>query len=194
MGAEDADASLAESDAAPGGTDATDAPDVVVNTANVGGGLWIVDATGEPVGVLVGRGHPSLSAAGTVDLLRDGVVVYSPKAGIFFGLQMSTGKIVAPRLGVTDTTCSGVAVAGYYAGSDPIISGQGYAFVYQDTWYRILDYKPAALVTCGGTVADGVDGKCSPHAGSCVGFPVKTFSPPLPTLFPAPLAFSWLAK
>ena len=38
--------------------------------------------------------------------LRDGALVYAPKAGVFFGLQMSTGKVLAPRLGVTDTSCS----------------------------------------------------------------------------------------
>lgn len=182
----------------PDATSATDSdtvsePDVTVAPGNVGGGLWVVDAAGQPIGVLVGRGHPSLSAAGTLDVLRDGVIVYSPKAGVFFGLQMSSGKVISPRLGVTDTTCSGVAVAGYYADGD-YISGQSYAFVYLDTWYRIQAYKPASLVSCGGTVADGVDGKCAPHAGTCRGFPVQAFAPPLPTTFPAPLAFSWLAK
>ena len=192
VGGDDVATGLGGDDAIGTGVDA-ESLDVAVSSANVGGGLWVVDAAGQPVGVLVGRGHPSLSAAGTLDVLRDGVVVYSPKAGVFFGLQMSSGKVIAPRIGVSDTTCSGVAVAGYYGEGD-FISGQGYAFVYQATWYRIDAYKPVQLVTCGGTVADGVDAKCAPHAGTCRGFPVTSFSPPLPTLFPAPLAFSWLAK
>lgn len=194
VGADDAAVGVSDPDAAAT-PDTTPAADTQSGqpTANVGGGLWVVDATGQPVGVLVGRGHPSLSAAGTLDVLRDGVLVYSPKAGIFFGLQMSSGKVVAPRLGVTDTTCSEVAVAGYYLDGDNI-SGQGYAFVYKGSWYRIEPYKPTQLVTCGGTVPDGVEGKCAPHAGTCRGFPVQLFAPPIPTEFPAPLAFSWLAK
>ena len=174
--------------------DAVAATDDAVANANAGGGLWVIDAAGQPIGVLVGRGHPALSAAGTLDILRDGIVVYSPKAGVFFSVQMSSGKVIAPRIGVTDTTCTGVAVAGYDAGTDEPISGPAYAFVYQNQWYRIEAYKPASLVSCGGTVADGVDGKCAPHAGTCRGFPVQTFAPSLPTVFPAPLAFSWLAK
>lgn len=195
VGTADAAVGVGESDAkASADVDAGDATDAAAPVANVGGGLWVVDAAGLPIGVVVGRGHPSLSAAGTLDVLRDGVVVYSPKAGVFVSLQMSTGKVIAPRIGVSDTTCTGVAVAGYYAGGDEPISGQAYAFVYQNQWYRIAAYQPAQLVTCGGTVPDGVDGKCAPHAGTCRGFPVETFAPPLPTVFPAPMAFSWLAK
>jgi hypothetical protein len=196
VGNDDAKVVVVDNDATTGaGEDADAQPDAVdaaIGTANVGGGLWVVDGAGQPVGVLISRG--ALSTSGTLDLLRDHAVVYSPKAGIFFTLQMSTGKIVAPRLGVSDTTCTGLAVAGYYANTDQPTSGQNYAFVYKDQWYRIADYKPAALVTCGGTVPEGVDAKCAPHAGSCTGFPVATFAPPLPTSFSAPMAFSWLAK
>ncbi len=190
---DDSAVGVGDQDAA-GGTDAADQPDAAVGLANVGGGLWVVDAAGQPVGVLVGRGFPSLASAGAPDALRDTALVYSPAAGVFFAVQMSSGRVIAPRIGVTDATCQGIAVAGYYLTTDGAISGQGYAFVYLGTWYRIQAYKPAALVTCGGTVQGGIDGVCSPHPGSCVGFPVDTFSPPLPTVFPAPMAFSWLAK
>lgn len=174
--------------------DAEVSKDVVANPgAAVTGGLWVMDGNGDPVGIVVSRGHPSLSAAGTIDFLRDGVLLYSPKTGLFFGVQMSTGKIIAPRLGVTDTTCSAIAVAGYYGDGD-FISGQNYAFVYLKQWYKISSYKPASFVSCGGTVSDGADPKCAPHAGSCRGFPVETISPALPTLFSAPMAFSWVAK
>lgn len=187
---------------AAAGADAVDAalppdgaplPDGAMSAANVGGGLWVVDATGQPIGVVIARGFPTPTSGTALDPLRDGVLVYSPKAGVFFGLQMSSGKVIAPRLGVTDTTCTGVAVAGYY-GDGEFISGQSYAFVYEGLWYRIAAYKPAQLVSCGGTVPDGVDGKCAPHAGSCRGFPVQLFTPPLPATFAAPMAFSWLSK
>lgn len=180
--------------AADAGTaqDAKVAPDVVVS-APVGGGLWVVDAAGQPVGVLVQRGHAALATGGLPDVLRDGAVVYSPKAGVFFGLQMSTGKVITPRLGVADASCTTPTVAGYYADGN-FTSGYGYAFVYNGGWYRVADGQPLQLVACGGTVAEGVDPKCSPHNGSCRGFAVQSFQPPLPVAFSAPLAFAWLAK
>ncbi len=196
VGADDATVTVNDKDAATGaGDDAPDAADTSDSgaaIANVGGGLWVVDAAGQPIGVLINRG--AFSTSGTLDVIRDHVLLYSPKAGVFFSVQMSTGKVVAPRLGVADTTCTSIVVAGYYANTDQVVSGQNYAFVFKDQWYRIDAYKPASLVTCGGTVPDGVDAKCAPHSGSCTGFPVATFAPQLPTTFPAPLAFSWLAK
>ena len=139
------------------------------------------------------RGHAALGTGGTPDVLRDGAIVYSPKAGVFFGLQMSTGKVITPRLGVSDASCATPVVAGYYADGDST-SGYGYAFVYNGAWYRVADGQPLQLVACGGTVAEGVDPKCSQHSGSCRGFGVQPFLPPLPVTFPAPMAFAWLAK
>lgn len=154
------------------------------------GGLWIVDSAGAQVGVLIQRGHPSLSLGSGIDILRDGALVYSPAAGLFFGVQMSTGIVINPRLGVADSACSAPVVAGYYTEGNAI-SGQSYAFVFNEKWYRIEPYQPLELVTCGGTVADGPGGKCAPHSGTCRGFPVKAISPKLPLQFKGPLQFSW---
>lgn len=178
------------------GGDASADVDAASDTAvapSAGGGLWVVDAKGQPVGVLVQRGHPSLSLGAGLDILRDGAVVFSPATGLFFGVQMSTGAVINPRLGVADTSCAKPVVAGYYTEGNAI-SGQGYAFVYAGQWYRIQDYKPLELVSCGGTVADGVAGKCAPHSGTCRGFPLTAIAPNLPVQFAAPLQFSWVAK
>lgn len=183
-------------DTAGSGPDGTDAsPDAALapnRAAPAVGGLWVVDANGVPIGVLVQRGHPGLTQGGGIDLLRDGVLVYSPKAALFFGLQMSSGRVLSPRLGVADTSCEEPVVAGYYTEGDAI-SGQGYAFVYASKWYRIADFKATQLVTCGGTVPDGPAPKCAPHNGSCRGFPIKSIAPGLPVEFAPPLAFSWLS-
>ena len=188
------DASGAAEDATTATKDASSGADVsVVPAAPVVGGLWVVDAAGQPIGVLVQRGHASLSMGGQPDVLRDGALVYSPKAGVFFGLQMSTGKVITPRLGVGDPSCTTPVVAGYYSDGD-FTSGYGYAFVYNGAWYRVQDGQALQLVACGGTVAEGVDPKCTQHSGSCRGFPVSSFLPPLPVSFPGPLGFSWLAK
>lgn len=188
----DAPTAPADGDAA---TESDAAPDVDTGPTSApvaAGGLWVVDGAGQPVGVLVQRGHSGASAGGQLDILRDGVLVYSPKTGLFFGLQMATGKVLGPRLGVTDAGCSEPIVAGYYTDSD-YTSGTDQAFVYKDKWYRIKSFSPLQLVTCGGTVPEGADVKCSPHNGSCRGFPVQGIQPPLPTSFSAPMAFAWMA-
>lgn len=183
----------AAADTAPAGGDAAQPLDGKGSAgAAAAGGLWVVDAQGKPVGVLVQRGHPSLSSGSGIDLLRDGALVYIPSAGVFLGLQMSTGLIIRPRLGVDDSACSKPLVAGYYTDSDAI-SGPAYAFPYNGQWYRVDDYQPLVLVTCGGTVADGVAGKCAPHNGTCRGFAVKPFATQLPQSFEGPLQLSWMA-
>ena len=189
-GAATGDAATLPEPAADGA--ATDSAPPPPATAPAFGGLWVVDANGVPIGVLVQRGHPGLTQGGGIDLLRDGVLVYAPKAAIFFGLQMSSGRVVSPRLGVADTSCEEPVVAGYYTEGDAI-SGQGYAFVYANKWYRIKDFKATQLVSCGGTVPDGPAPKCAPHTGSCRGFPVQAIAPGLPVEFAAPLAFAWLS-
>ncbi|MSQ81614.1 MAG: hypothetical protein EXR77_01690 [Myxococcales bacterium] len=188
--------SVVEVDAAIGTTIDTASPADIKSTAPVTGavgGLWVTDAEGKAVGVMVQRGHATLSIGATVDVLRDGALVWSPQYGIFFGVQMSTGQVIHPRLGVTDSSCAEPITAGYYTDGDAI-SGQSFAFVYNGSWYRIEDYKPLQLVACGGTVPDGAPGKCSPHNGSCRGFGVKKMLTGPPLQFAAPLQFSWVAK
>lgn len=189
-----ADAQAAGADAGATGTGADASADAPPAAVPAVGGLWVVDADGQPVGVLVQRGHPNLSgaSASSSDLLRDGALVYSPKAGVFFGVQMSTGKVISPRLGVTDGSCAVPVVAGYYT-EGAFTSGQGYAFVFAGKWWRVKDFTASTLVSCGGTVPDGVEGGCAVHSGSCRGFPVQAFAPPLPLEFPWPMAFSWLS-
>jgi hypothetical protein len=128
----------------------------------------------------------------SVDLLRDGALVYVPSAGVFVGLQLSTGLVIHPRLGVDDSSCSKPLVAGYYTDSDAI-SGPDYAFAYLGQWYRVESYQPLVLVSCGGTVADGVVSKCAPHNGTCRGFAVKPMATQLPTAFAGPLQVTWIA-
>lgn len=173
-----------------GGADAT--TDTGTPGGTTTGGLWVVDALGAPVGVLVQRGHPAIAGTGSsqVDLLRDGALVYAPKAGVFFGVQMSTGKVLAPRLGLSDASCSEPVVAGYYT-DDTFVSGKGYAFVFAKKWWRIKDYAQLAFVACGGTVQDGADGVCQVHSGSCRGFPVQKMEATLPVQFAGPLGFAW---
>ncbi len=196
--ADDADASGSTLDihsGAPTDTVSVDADATAGPPGSVAalGGLWVVDANAKPVGVLIQRGHTAFSVGGAVDVLRDGALVYSPQFGIFFGVQMSSGKVVNPRLGVADTTCDAPVTAGYYTEGDAI-SGQGLAFVYNGVWYRVEDYKPLQLVACGGTVPEGAPGKCAPHSGSCRGFAVKQMAAAPPVQFAAPLQFAWLAK
>lgn len=156
-----------------------------------GGGIWVVDATGDAVGALVQRGHPHQGPSDSVDVLRDGVLIYAPGADLFFGVEMVSGKILVPRLGVADGACNVPLVAGYYTdGAD--LAGMRYGFAWRGMWYRIDDGAPLKLVSCAGVTKQGVEPKCVLHTGSCRGFPVSKVSVPLPLSFTGPLAFKWI--
>lgn len=168
----------------PAGSDDAAASDPVP------GGLWVLDAKGVPVGLLVQRGHPHHGDSDLPDLLRDGVLVYAPGPGLFFGLSMATGEVLVPRLGVLDGACDQPLVAGYYA-AGPEISGMDYGFAWRGSWYRIAPAAAVKLVECAGTTKQGVKPKCVLHSGTCRGFPVEKISPKLPLAFPAPMKFAW---
>lgn len=157
-----------------------------------GGRLWVVDAGGQPVGVLIQRGHPWMGDGSTTpDLLRDGVLLYAPADNLFFGVTMSSGQVLAPRLGVADPACNEPVVAGYYV-DGPEVSGFGLGFVYRGAWYRVRGGEQLSLEPCAGIVKDGPNGQCVLHSGSCRGFPLdKDNQVETPTSFTPPLAFAW---
>lgn len=158
-----------------------------------GGGLRVIDAAGESVGWLVQRGHPFQSQDGQPDVLRDGVLVYG--GGLFFGVEMSSGKVLVPRLGIADTQCATPIVAGYYAKGDQV-SGMDYGFVYGGKWWRIDAGQPTKLVQCAGVTKQGAAPTCVLHSGTCRGFPVSPVpgGGALPATFKAPLRFAWGAS
>lgn len=156
-----------------------------------GGGIWVVDAQGNAVGVLVQRGHALQGQADSVDPLRDGVMVYAPGANLFFGVEMVSGKILVPRLGVGDGACNIPVVAGYYTAGEEV-SGMRYGFAWRGLWYRIEDGADLKLVSCAGVTKQGAEPNCVLHSGSCRGFPVSKASVPLPQSFPPPLSFKWV--
>lgn len=171
-----------------------DAPTAVdsgrgAGTGDGGGGLRVLDGNGELVGVLVSRGHPAQGQQGA-DPLRDGVMVYHPKARLFFGVAMASGKVLIPRLGIADPKCDLPVVAGYYP-DGPEISGFDYGFPWRGDWWRLIGGKPLELVGCSGVVTGGEAPKCVPHSGTCRGFKVEKVSAPLPQSFQAPLRFDW---
>jgi len=153
-----------------------------------GGGLWVIDAKGKAVGLLVQRGHPHQGQVSSSNILRDGVLVWSPAAGLFFGVEMVSGKVLVPRLGVADGACNLPLVAGYYT-AGPEKSGMNYAFAWRGAWYRVQPGAALKLVSCSGITKEGVEPLCVLHSGSCRGFPVSKVSTPLPQSFAAPLRF-----
>ncbi|MCO4760614.1 MAG: hypothetical protein KC502_03875 [Myxococcales bacterium] len=155
-------------------------------------GLWVVDAQGTKVGLLIQRGHPFQTQDGQIDILRDGVLVYSMTDQVFFGVEMNSGKVLVPRLGIADPQCSVPSVAGYYAKGTET-SGMNYAFVYAGKWWRIKAGQPTELVQCAGVTKQGATPTCVLHSGTCRGFPVEKLpSPTLPKVFAAPLHFTVL--
>lgn len=178
-------------DSTPEDADKAAPGDTGAGGASQGGGLWVVDAAGAPVGWLVQRGHPFQAQDGQVDILRDGVLVYAPSEQVFFGIEMTSAKILVPRLGISDPQCTKPSVAGYYAQGDQI-SGMAYAFTYNGKWWRIQGGQPTALVQCAGVTKQGATPTCVLHSGTCRGFPVEVLpSPKLPVAFKAPLHFAF---
>jgi len=178
----------AEDALARGAGDVADPNDVAGPQA--GGGLWVVDANGGAVGVLVSRGHPYTQN----DPLQDAVTVFSPKGDLFFSLRMSSGKVIVPKMGVSDGACGQVVVAGNYPNLDGVLSGVQVGVAFKGDWYRVKPGEPLSLVPCAGTTSEGDDPKCVPHSGSCRGFPVEKLPDGiLPASFPAPLKVVFVA-
>ncbi len=181
----------AANDSAPKDAGKPDLGDTGAGGSIQGGGLWVVDAAGTPVGWLVQRGHPFQAQDGQVDILRDGVLVYAPSEQVFFGVEMASAKVLVPRLGISDPQCTKPSVAGYYAQGDQI-SGMNYAFTYNGKWWRIQAGQPTALVQCAGVTKQGATPTCVLHSGTCRGFPVEVLpSPKLPVTFKPPLHFTF---
>ncbi len=186
----DAPVNAPEDGSLPGAGDA----DATVGGRGAGpGGLWVVDATNDPIGVLIQRGHPWVGEGLGVDPLLDGALVYAPGAGLFFAVALATGEVLAPRVAVKDSDCQLPAVAGYYADGDEE-SGRDMAFVFAGKWFRIKAGEGLQLVPCQGITKPGAGGICVKHSGSCRGFPVEKIAVDLPTSFAAPMRFAWLGQ
>ncbi len=155
-----------------------------------GGGLWVVDAEGVPVGALVRRGGDD---SRTGRALYDLVTVYAPASGLFFDITMADGQVRYPATTYfRDSRCQepvGVA-AGACA---TCVAGYGVGLLHAGTWWRVVGGAPVGQVAMGSTRAPGISETCVAHGtSSAKGYPIEPAPPPTPpTAFTPPLRFSW---
>lgn len=152
------------------------------------GALSVVDAAGRLVGILVARTHPQ---RGDSDLY-DAVQVYNPEYRLFFGIHMSSGKVLLPaKIMFGQGSCSGKV--GVRATCPECLSGYDLGFSWGNTWYRMEGGVERESFTYSAYVPPESDGKCTGHGmSSTYAYPAQAVDPlESPPAFSGPLQFVW---
>lgn len=159
------------------------------------GTLWVVDATGAPVGVAYSRRHPMLEESE----LYDAVSLYSPHTGLFFSVRMSNGEVLRPaKVFFSDSSCSGTAGirtnCSSCADCEDCVSGFGTAFKSGSRWYRVKGGQPKTGFTYTTYLPEALGEPCTSHGSSdTFVFPAELLSEEeAPPAWTAPLAFRWV--
>src|SRR5690606_9164289 len=99
------------------------------------GALWVEDADGVPVGVLVRRGGDDAIAGRAV---YDAVMVFHPDSGLFFEATMADGVVRQPAATFfTGASCDTPVGVGS-GGCAECRSGYGLAFRHDGAWWRVI--------------------------------------------------------
>jgi hypothetical protein len=152
------------------------------------GRLSVVDADGRLVGLLVSRTHRLLEH----NELFDGIQVYHPGHGLFFGIRMTDAQVLLPgKLFFSGGGCSGTAAVRALCPQCP--SGFDLAFSYKGTWYRVPGGVERKSFNYSSYVADDLDSQCTGHGASSTHvYPLDTLPPGQhPESFTPPLRFHW---
>ena len=174
----------------PRRSDTTGRPQLPGADEITGGGVWVVDSAGQPVGALVRRGSDdNLVYRAIYDL----VTVYHPESGLFFEVTMSDAVVRRPSTTFYSTADCQNPIGISYGGCSDCRSGPGTALLHDDTWYRVTPGVTFQVTTAGSTRGSGLQDACSSHhTDSAKIFPVTAVSGPSPpTVFTAPLHFAW---
>jgi len=156
-----------------------------------GSGLWVVDANGHSVGVLMRRGSDDKMAESA---LYDRVQVFDPDSGLFFDVTMQDAEVRFPaKVYFNFSSCTepvGVAVGSCQA----CRSGYGLGLRHNGAWYRVVEGVTYSVIPNKASIDVGVEASCVPHSSSSTkGFPLESVaadrSPPED--FAAPLRFEW---
>ncbi|MFO0745195.1 MAG: hypothetical protein U1F43_05885 [Myxococcota bacterium] len=151
-------------------------------------GIWVQDANGVPVGLLVRRGSDDQIADRAI---YDIVTVFNPTSGLFFEITMSDGIVRYPQ----NTFFRG------FDCQDPIgigigscvdcKSGYGAAFLHTGRWFKVKGGVPFETMAPDAVFKGGLNTDCIAHGTSnAKGFPVvQVIENAPPTTFAAPLEF-----
>jgi len=155
------------------------------------GAIWVVDAHGEPAGVLFRRGTDE-SVAGRV--VYDFVTVFHPGSGLFYELTMSDGEVRFPATIYFSGFNCGTPVGVAAGGCVECRSGYGAGFLHGGRWWRLRGGETRRQMSMGSTRSGGISTECVAHGTSnALGFPVEEVpaSASPPTSFAAPMAFAY---
>ncbi len=151
-------------------------------------GLWVEDAAGVPVGLLVRRGSDDSIASRAI---YDFVTVYHPASDLFFEVTMSDAVVrLPPNTFFQGFGCDTPVGIGIGACTE-CKSAYSLGFLHGNRWWRVRGGVPFATMGPGSVVKGGIATECVGHGtANAKLFPVDqaTGTTP-PTSFAAPLRF-----
>lgn len=188
--ADDSDESTTDTPTADIPTDIptdTSRPDTQPGT-DTPSGLWVEDAAGVPVGLLVRRGSDDSTASRAI---YDFVTVYHPASDLFFEVTMSDAVVRLPPntffQGFSCDTPVGIGIGACTVCK----SAYSLGFLHGNRWWRVRGGVPFVTMGPGSVVKGGSSTECVGHGtANAKLFPIDqaTGAAP-PTSFAAPLRF-----
>ncbi|MEZ4267932.1 MAG: hypothetical protein R3F39_16280 [Myxococcota bacterium] len=156
----------------------------------VGGGIFVVDASGKDVGYLVRRGSDESTAGRSI---YDTVTVFHPASGLFFDITMTEAIPLLPATGFFSGAGCATPVGISAGGCATCRAGHGLGFLHEGVWWRVVSGAAREQIANAATRPATADGSCVPHSSSnSPAFPVETVTGTTPpTSFAAPLRFQW---
>lgn len=152
-------------------------------------GIWVEDADGVSVGMLVRRGSDDQIASRAI---YDIVTVYHPVSGLFFEITMSDGIVRLPQnTFFEDGNCNTPMGIGIGTCQD-CKAGYGYGFMHGGKWWRVVGGSTWQTMGPNGIQKGGLTTDCIAHGtGNAKGFPVVIVAGDQPpTTFATPLRFT----
>lgn len=163
-------------------------PDVPLG-ATPSGGLWVFDAAGTPVGLLVRRGSDDATAGRAI---YDFVTVYHPESDLFFEITMTDGAVrLPPNTFFAGFSCDTPVGIGVGACTE-CRAAHSLGFLHGGRWWRLRDGAAFQTMGPGSVMKGGLATECVAHGtANAKLFPVDAVSGTTPpTSFSAPLRFA----
>jgi len=151
-------------------------------------GLWVEDAAGVPVGLLVRRGSDDSIASRAI---YDFVTVYHPASDLFFEVTMSDAVVrLPPNTFFQGFGCDTPVGIGIGACTE-CKSAYSLGFLHGNRWWRVRGGVPFSTMGPGSVVKGGIATECVGHGtANAKLFPVdQAAGTTPPTSFAAPLRF-----